>query len=100
MIAIMASGDLPTECAFLATCGRMFALNKLDHEEQEERTLTGLKPKVRPVNIGVVPTKWAFKMALMQPAPRKAMKVLESNGHTNGPCGTLRCTPNNQPVPR
>jgi hypothetical protein len=67
-IADIASARCPESFGFILTCGGIFALHKLPPEEQRERELKQLDPKLRPVNVGVCFLKWAFKLAVTDDA--------------------------------
>ena len=55
----------------------LLALHKESPKQQADRAVRGLKPKLRPVNIGSALLKWSFKCALRAPAPQDAAKKME-----------------------
>ena len=76
LVARLANADVPPICGFIFTCGNLFALNKLNAEEQQDRVNKGLEPKRRPVNIGCSILKWAFKLDIRTPQARRTIAPL------------------------
>ena len=76
LTARIGNAQVPDIIAFALTCGGIFALNKLPPEEQMVRETKGLKPKLRPVNVGCAILKWAFKLAIMTKQARDAIVKL------------------------
>jgi hypothetical protein len=76
LVKRVACADVPDAVALAMTCGGIFALNKLYPEEQQERERAGLKPKLRPVNVGVHLLKWAMKLALRDSSVKKAISAM------------------------
>ena len=76
LTARIANADCPRILGRILTYGRIFALNKLNAEEQEERKEQGLGPKRRPVNVGCGLLKWSLKLALQTPQARAAIAKL------------------------
>ena len=77
LCARIASADVPDCVAQLLTCGGLLALHKESPKQQAARAARGLKPKLRPVNIGSALLKWSFKCALRQQAPQDTAKSLK-----------------------
>ena len=77
LCARIGSADVPDSVAAVLTCGGLLALHKESPKEQAARAARGLKPKLRPVNIGSALLKWSFKCALRDQAPQDAAKKME-----------------------
>ena len=76
LTAGLSNAQVPPICGYILTCGGIFALHKLNQEEQREREEDGSKAKLRPVNIGCSILKWAFKLVLKSPQARAAIARL------------------------
>jgi hypothetical protein len=74
--ALLATGDIPNEVAFILTCGTITPLNKLTEEENEKRREAGEEPKLRPTNNGTSVLKAAMRMAAATPSGRRAVQDL------------------------
>ena len=77
LCARIGSAEVPDCVAAVLTCGRLLALHKESPKQQADRAARGLKPRLRPVNIGSALLKWSFKCALRAPAPQDAAKKME-----------------------
>ena len=77
LCARIGSAEVPDCVAAVLTCGGLLALHKESPKQQADRAARGLKPKLRPVNIGSALLKWSFKCALRAPAPQDAAKKME-----------------------
>jgi hypothetical protein len=77
LCARIGSADVSDSVAAVLTCGGLLALHKESPKEQAARATRGLKPKLRPVNIGSALLKWSFKCALRGQALQDAAKKTE-----------------------
>jgi hypothetical protein len=77
VVARIGSAEVPDVWGVILTCGGLFALHKLDLENQAERARAGLEPSVRPVNVGCCLLKWGLKLALLDDRVQVAIKRMQ-----------------------
>ena len=83
LIARIGSADVPEVWGTILTCGGLFALHKEDPLEQMERSIRGLPPRLRPVNVGCCLLKWALKLALKTEEPQAAIAEMQPHASTS-----------------
>ena len=87
LVARIACAEVPDCVGMILSCGGLFGLNKLTSTEQQERIKLGFKPKVRPVNVGVLFLKVAFKLVLKSPQVIQATLAMK---HIQRGMGAMR----------
>jgi hypothetical protein len=79
---------IPDAAAFLLTVGALAALSKVPASRNEELRRQGLKPKIRPVNVGNTFMKGAYQLMRTAPSAKAANEstrpIQKGNGVSSG----------------
>ena len=77
LVQAIVNCEVPLPVFWMITTGALVALHKLEEEEQEARTASGLDPKLRPVNKSALLWKAATQVAIMHPEYDRAATAMQ-----------------------